>query len=162
MKQNITIIVAVAKNNELGKNNQLIWHLSNDLKRFKRLTSGHAIIMGRKTFESFPKALPNRTNIVITRDKNYIAKNAVVVHSLTQALNIAKNDKQPFIIGGGEIYRLGLIIANTIELTRVHYSFDADTFFPELSDKWKEIHREECKKDEKHKYDYTYLTYTRS
>ena len=159
MKQNITIIAAVAQNNELGKDNQLIWHLSNDLKRFKRLTSGHAIIMGRKTFESFPKALPNRTNIVITRDENYKAENAVVVHSLTAALNVAEEDAQPFIIGGGEIYKLAMIVADTLEITRVHHSFEADTFYPEIDDEWEIVTQEECKKDEKHQYDYTYLTY---
>ena len=99
--QVITLIAAAAENNEIGKDNKLIWHLSNDLKRFKKLTSGHAIIMGRKTFVSFPKALPNRTNVVITRDRNYTAENAVVVHSLEEALEVTKEDNQPFIIGGG-------------------------------------------------------------
>jgi len=161
MQQNITIIAAIAANNELGKDNQLIWHLSNDLKRFKKLTSGHAIIMGRKTFESFPKALPNRTNIVITRDENYTANNAVVVHSLMEALNACKTDNQPFIIGGGEIYRLGMIVADTLQITRVHHSFDADTFFPEINDEWELVTKEDCSKDEKHQYDYTYLTYVK-
>ena len=156
----ITIIAAVAENNELGKDNALIWHLSNDLKRFKRLTSGHHIIMGRKTFESFPKALPNRTNVVITRDLNYTAENAVVVHSLEEAFTIAKHDNQPFIIGGGEIYRQSLDLADKIELTRVHHSFEADTFFPEIDlTKWEEISSEECFKDDKHDYDYTFITY---
>lgn len=161
-KQVITIIAAAAQNNELGKDNKLIWHLSDDLKRFKKLTSGHAIIMGRKTFESFPKALPNRTNVVITRDQNYSAENAVVVHSIEEALQVAKEDEQPFIIGGGEIYQQALSIAHKIELTRVHHTFEADTFFPELNKSWKEISREECYKDEKHKYDYSFITYERA
>lgn len=160
--QVITIIAAAAKNNEIGKDNKLIWHLSNDLKRFKQLTSGHAIIMGRKTFESFPKALPNRTNVVITRDLNYTAENAVVVHSLQEALEITKEDSQPFIIGGGEIYKQALSIAHKIELTRVDHNFEADTFFPELNNSWKEIAREDCFKDDKHDYNYSYITYERA
>ncbi|PHS07384.1 MAG: dihydrofolate reductase [Kordia sp.] len=159
--QMITLIAAAAENNEIGKDNKLIWHLSNDLKRFKKLTSGHAIIMGRKTFESFPKALPNRTNVVITRDRNYTAENAVVVHSLEEALQITTEDSQPFIIGGGEIYKQALSIAHRIELTRVHHPFEADTYFPELNKSWKEIAREECHKDEKHEYDYSFITYER-
>lgn len=156
----ITIIAAAAENNELGKDNKLIWHLSDDLKRFKRLTSGHHIIMGRKTFESFPKALPNRTNVVITRDTNYTAENAVIVHSIEEALELAKDDNQPFIIGGGEIYKQSLQIADRIELTRVHHSFEADTFFPEIDPSiWKEVQRQDCFKDEKHNYDYSFITY---
>ncbi len=160
--QVITIIAAAAKNNEIGKDNKLIWHLSNDLKRFKQLTSGHAIIMGRKTFESFPKALPNRTNVVITRDLNYTAENAVVVHSLQEALEITKEDNQPFIIGGGEIYKQALSVAHKIELTRVDHDFEADTFFPELNSSWKEIMREDCFKDDKHDYNYSFITYERA
>lgn len=161
-KQEITIIAAIGENNELGKDNKLIWHLSDDLKRFKALTSGHHIIMGRKTFESFPKALPNRTNVVITRDVNYQAENAVIVHSLEAALDLATDDMQPFIIGGGEIYSQSLSIAHKIELTKVHHSFEADTFFPTLGTNWVEIHREDCFKDEKHKYDYSFITYTKA
>lgn len=160
--QKITIIAAAGKNNEIGKDNKLIWHLSDDLKRFKSLTSGHAIIMGRKTFESFPKALPNRTNVVITRDKNYTAENAVVVHSLEDALEITKDDARPFIIGGGEIYKQALSIAHKIELTRVHHTFGADTYFPELNKSWKEVARKDCFKDDKHYYDYSFITYERA
>ena len=101
----LTLIAAAGKNNALGKDNDLIWHISNDLKRFKRLTSGHAIIMGRKTFESMPKALPNRTNIVIMT-KKISQQLAIVVHSIEAALEQIKGDAQPFIIGGGEIYRI--------------------------------------------------------
>jgi dihydrofolate reductase len=159
----ITIIVAAAQNNSIGKKNQLIWHLSNDLKRFKKLTSGHHIIMGRKTFESFPKALPNRVNVIVTRDKKYRAKNAVVVHSIEDALDIAKDDTQPFIIGGGEIYKQSLNIADRIELTRVHHEFEGDTFFPEIDlNIWQETAKEFHKKDENHRYDYTYIRYKRA
>lgn len=160
-KQVVTLIAAAGTNNEIGKDNKLIWHLSDDLKRFKKLTSGHAIIMGRKTFESFPKALPNRTNIVITRDKQYIAENATVVNSLEEALEVAKEDQQPFIIGGGEIYKQALDITHKIELTRVHESFNADTFFPKLNSSWKEVSKEDCFKDEKHEFDYSFITYER-
>jgi len=161
-KQVITLIAAAAENNEIGKDNKLIWHLSNDLKRFKKLTSGHAIIMGRKTFESFPKALPNRTNVVITRDRHYTAEKAVVAHSLEEALDVTKEDSQPFIIGGGEIYKQALSIAHRVELTRVHHPFEADTYFPELNKSWKEAAREDCFKDEKHDYDYSFITYERA
>lgn len=158
----ITIIAAAATNNALGKDNDLIWHLSDDLKRFKRLTSGHAIIMGRKTFESFPKALPNRTNIIITRDTTYAVENATVTHSINEALLFAKDDPQPFIIGGGEIYAQSMGIADRIELTRVHHVFEADTFFPEIDfNIWKEVAREDHFKDEKHPYDFSYITYER-
>lgn len=156
----ITLIVAIGKNNELGKENDLVWHLPNDFKRFKKLTTGHHIIMGRKTFESFPKPLPNRVHVVITRNEKYKRKGTIIVHSMKEALQIAKNDTQPFIIGGGEIYSLGIPIADKIELTRVHGSFDADTFFPEIQiNEWELIKEEHHDIDEHHKYAYTYLTY---
>ena len=156
----ITIIAAIADNHALGKNNQLIWHLPADLKRFKQVTLNHHIIMGRKTFESMPKALPNRTNIVITRNKDYVGENITVVQSLEEALNIAKDDSQPFIIGGGEIYNLAIEIADRIELTRVHSEFNGDAFFPTIdSNKWNEVKRDARKKDEKHSYDFTFIRY---
>src|SRR5690606_1177151 len=123
-KQEVTIIVAAGEDNAIGKNNELIWHLSDDLKRFKELTSSHCIIMVRKTFESFPKPLPNRTHIVITKQSNYSSpKDVITVHSLEDALDAAREDKQPFIIGGGEIYKQALSLANKIEITRVHATF---------------------------------------
>ena len=159
-KQRITIIAAAASNNALGKDNKLIWHLSKDLQHFKTLTNGHAVIMGRKTFESMPKALPNRTNIVITRQSDYQAENITVTSSLSEALTIAKNDPRPFIIGGGEIYKQSMSVADEIELTRVHANFDADTFFPEInSHQWKEVWREEHAADEKHAHAFTFLRY---
>ena len=156
----ITIIAAAGENNELGRDNDLVWHLPNDFKRFKKLTTGHHIIMGRKTFESFPKPLPNRTHIVISRNHDYKNENVIVVHAIEEALKIAKNDPQPFIIGGGEIYRIGMDIADKIELTRVHSSFEADTFFPEIpKNKWELIAEEYHEKDESHRHAFTYLTY---
>jgi dihydrofolate reductase len=157
------MIAAVGENNELGKDNDLVWHLPDDFKRFKLLTTGHHIIMGRKTFESFPKPLPNRTHIVITRNKAYQPELAVVVHSMEEALEKAQEDERPFIIGGGEIYKMGLEVATCIELTRVHGTFDADTYFPEIpKDKWSlqsEVHHP---KDERHDYAFTYQTWVRN
>lgn len=160
----LCIIVAAAENNIIGKDNQLIWHLSDDLKRFKKLTSGHHIIMGRKTFESFSKPLPNRTHIVITRQKDYIVpKGVIVVHSMQEAVNIAsENDNEPFVIGGGEIYKHALPFATKIELTRVHHNFEGDTYFPEIDlTKWKEIANTFHKKDNKHEYEFSFITYKR-
>lgn len=158
----LTIIAAAAENNALGKDNDLVWHLPDDFKRFKRLTSGHHIIMGRKTFESFPKLLPDRTHIIITRKEDYKPEGTIVVHSLEEAIRVAKIDEQPFIIGGGEIYKMGMDVADKIELTRVHGEFNADTFFPELDEnEWKLVKEQFHEKDERHNYAFTYLTYER-
>ena len=163
LSSNPTIIVAVAENNAIGKDNQLLWHLSDDLKRFKSLTSGHHIIMGRKTFESFPKPLPNRTHVVITKQEDYkVPHGIIVVNSLKNALDIAKEDDQSFIIGGGEIYNQSLKVANKIELTRVHHNFEADTFFPKIDNSiWKETSNVYHKKDDKNEFDYSFITYIR-
>jgi len=159
----ITIIAAAAENNALGKDNDLLWHLPDDFKRFKKLTIGHKIIMGRKTFESFPKPLPKRTHIIITRDTNYSVpyEDCIIVHSLEDALKLVTGE-DAFIIGGGEIYKQSEPFADVIELTRVHGDFEADTFFPELTmGDWKLIAEERHLKDQKHQYGFTYLTYTR-
>ena len=161
-KNLITLIAAVSENNVIGKDNKLIWYLSDDLKHFKELTKGHAVIMGRKTFESMPKALHNRTNIVITRKTDYVANDAIVVNSLNQALEKAVDDKQPFIIGGGEIYSLAIKIADRIELTRVHTDLEGDAYFPEIDHYiWEEVSREKRLKDEKHDYDFTFVRYNK-
>jgi len=158
----LTIIAAAAENNALGKDNDLVWHLPDDFKRFKKLTTGHHIIMGRKTFESFPKPLPNRTHVVITRQQDYENENCIVVHNLKDALAFAREDEQAFIIGGGEIYKLSLPSVDKIELTRVHGEFEADAYFPNLDlNDWKLVNEEFHEKDEKHKYAFTYLTYER-
>lgn len=164
-KTELTIIVAAGENNAIGKDNDLIWHLSDDLKRFKNLTNGHHIIMGRKTFESFPKPLPNRIHVVITRQENYKAPDGViVVNNMEDALDAARKDQQPFIIGGGEIYKQSMALADKIEITRVHHSFeDADTFFPEIDTSiWQETHSKFHEKDDKHDYAFTFLTYERN
>jgi dihydrofolate reductase len=156
----IIMIAAVAENNALGKNNELVWHLPNDFKRFKSLTTGHHIIMGRKTFESFPKPLPNRTHVVITRQENYRPEGCIVVNSIEKAIAICPENETSFIIGGGEIYNLGLPYADKLEITRVHHSFEADAFFPEINpDDWLEIQTEFNPIDDKHNYEYTYQTY---
>lgn len=158
----ITLIAAAAENNALGKDNDLLWHLPDDFKRFKRLTSNHHIIMGRKTFETFPQPLPNREHIVITRQPNYAPNGCKVVHHIEDALQLAKDDDEIFIIGGGEIYVLGLPFANKIELTRIHANFEADTFFPKIdAEKWKLVNEIFHSKDEKHAVNFTYLTYFR-
>jgi dihydrofolate reductase len=161
-KNLITLIAAASENNVIGKDNKLIWHLSDDLKHFKDLTKGHVVIMGRKTFESMPKALPNRTNIIITRKTDYMAKDAIVVNSLNQALEKAVGDNQPFIIGGGEIYSLGIKIADRIELTRVHTELEGDAYFPEIDHNiWEEVSRERRLKDQKHYYDFSFIRYNK-
>ncbi len=159
----LTIIVAAGENNAIGKDNALIWHLSDDLKRFKTLTNGHHIIMGRKTFESFPKPLPNRIHLVITRQKDYqVPNDVIVVNSLEEAITYSKKDAQPFIIGGGEIYKQAMALADKIELTRVHETFDADTFFPEIDTSiWKETSSTFHDKDDEHKYAFSFITYER-
>ena len=156
------MIAAVAENNALGKGNKLVWHLPNDFKRFKALTSGHHIIMGRKTFESFLKPLPNRTHIIITRQKEYQAAGCIIVDSIEKALEICPKNEDSYIIGGGEIYNLGLPHADKIDITRVHHEFEADAYFPEIDHKeWELILSEFNEKDEKHLYDYTFQTLIR-
>ena len=158
----VSLIVAMDKNRLIGNKNKLPWKNSADLKYFKSMTVGKAVIMGRKTFESFPKPLPNRTHIIITRQKNYQAEGCIIVDSIEKALSICPKDEDSFIIGGGEIYTLGLAYTDKIEITRVHSSFEADAYFPEINKKdWKLEKYEFNEKDEKHKYDYTYETYIR-
>ncbi len=156
----ITLIAAAAENNALGKDNDLLWHLPEDFKRFKQITSGHNIIMGRKTFESFPKPLPNRTHIIITRQEEYLVEGCLVVHSLEEALEIAPQNEEVFIIGGAQIYEQALPFADKIDLTRVHIELDADAFFPEFNtSEWNLVFSENHFKDEKHQFDYTFETY---
>ena len=160
----ITLIAAAAENNALGKDNEMIWHLPDDFKRFKKLTSGHDIILGRKTYESLDGPLPNRKHIIITRQDNY-AENVdsdccVVIDSIEEAIAKTNPDEENFVIGGGEIYKLALALADKIELTRVHGTFDADAYFPEIDmNNWTLANEEYHPKDEKHKVDFTYQTF---
>ena len=157
----ITIIAAIGKNGELGKNNDLIWHLPNDLKRFKKVTAGHHVIMGRKTFESLGKPLPNRTNIVITRNHDYKAEGCVIVNSLEEAITLAKTeDPNPYILGGAQIYKQAIKIADVLDLTLVDAELNADAFFPNINTTiWKEVERYDHQMDEKHQYNYSFVTY---
>jgi dihydrofolate reductase len=158
----IILIAAVAENNALGKNNNLLWHLPKDFKRFKEITSGHHIVMGRKTFESFPKPLANRTHVVITRQKNYIYEGCIVVQDLEKAIAVCPKNETIFVIGGGEIYSQSIHLADQLDITRVHHSFEADVYFPEIDPKIWELTSEIFNsKDEKHLYDYTFQTYVR-
>lgn len=158
----ITMIAAAAENNALGKNGDIPWHLPDDFRHFKKLTTGHHIIMGRKTWESFPKPLPNRTHVVITRDKQYNALGATVVHSLEDALAYCKQEAHTFIIGGGEIYKLGMPYATHIELTRVHNEYAADAFFPEIPEsEWQLVNSTFHDVDDKHKSGFTFQSWKR-
>lgn len=159
----LVIIAAAGENNALGINNDLPWHLPDDFKRFKQLTSGHKIIMGRKTLESFPKPLPNREHIAITRDPNYTPKfTCTIVNSLEEAISLTETDSLAYIIGGGEIYKQAMSFATHIELTRIHAPFKADTFFPEINLKeWEIINEEYHPKDDKHEFDFTFQTFKR-
>lgn len=155
----LTAIVAIAQNGIIGNNNDLIWHLPDDLKHFKTLTKGHTIIMGRKTWESIgAKPLPHRPHIIITRNADYKAEGAIVVTSIEDALKaIDPTDEQPFIVGGAEIYKLAMPFVQRLEITTVHHDFDGDTSFPDFDkSEWKETWSERHEKDEKHQYAFTF------
>ena len=162
-QSNLSLIVAVAENGAIGKNNDLLWHISADLKHFKALTTGHCIIMGRKTYESFPKRpLPNRRNIVITHGDGSGLEGCEVVHSVQEALEQCESDEQPFIIGGATVYRQFLPFVARIYLTRVFATFDADTFFPPIdTEEFREVSASEIFTDEKSGLRYQYLEYQR-
>ncbi|MBR4793646.1 MAG: dihydrofolate reductase [Bacteroidaceae bacterium] len=161
----ISIIVAIAQNGAIGYKGDLIYHLSADLKRFKELTIGHTIIMGRRTFESLPKgALPNRRNIVLTRQKGVSYPGAEVYASIDEALSRCSRDEKVYIIGGAQVYAQALSMADELEITLVHDSpAQADTFFPEFGtdETWHLINREDHDPDEKNPYPYSFLTYRR-
>ncbi len=166
----ISIIVATAQDNVIGKDNALIWHLPKDMKFFKEKTEGHCVITGRKNYESIPekfRPLPNRTNIVVTRQTDYEAPGAIVVKSIQEALTMAENiniaretpNKNIFVIGGAEIYKQCLLYADRIYLTKIHSFFEGDTFFPEINEsEWKESNKIEHVPDEKNKYFFDFIT----
>ena len=159
----VTIVVAMAKNNAIGKDNQLLWHLPSDLKHFKELTSGHPIIMGRKTFESIGKPLPNRTNIVISRKKDWFQEGILIVGSIKEAVKFAKKiDEEVFVIGGGNIYEQTIDLADKLEVTLVDAELGADTFFPKINEKvWQKTNEEYHQKDEKNEFDFCFQTFER-
>lgn len=137
---NISLIVAVSSNHVIGKNNTLPWHLPEDLKRFRALTTGHHIIMGRKTYESLGRLLPDRTTVIVTRNPNFQVEGAVVVHSLAEAAKVCENDSEAFIIGGAELYQQGLQYAQKLYLTQVETVVEGDAFFPPINENiWQEI-----------------------
>jgi dihydrofolate reductase len=166
----ISIIVAVSENNVIGKDNSLIWNLPLDMKFFKEKTMGHCIITGRKNYESIPekyRPLPNRTNIIVTRKKDYIAQGALISDSIPNALTKAymhseMETDEIFIIGGGEIYKECIKFADRMYITKVHANFEGDTFFPEIDfSVWKETSKTSHKADDKHKYDFTFIEYNK-
>ena len=160
----ISIIVAVAENNAIGKDNKLLWHLSEDLKRFKRLTSGNPVIMGKNTYYSLPvRPLPGRKNIVITDVAGELIDDCTMAYSIEDAIAKMDPDKENFIIGGASVYRQFLPHADKLYITRVHKSFDADTFFPEVNEKeWKEVSRTDITEtDEKNPYPHSFVIYER-
>ncbi len=159
----ITMIAAIAENNAIGKDNDLLWHLPDDFKRFKKVTSGHNIIMGRKTFETFPKPLPDRIHLIITSQKDYKVDVdcCKVVHSLLEAIQISE-DENPYIIGGGQVYKEAIDIADVLDITRVHATFDAEVFFPEIDmEIWKLMSSELHPKDDRHKFSFSFDRYER-
>lgn len=162
----VSIIVAKAKNNAIGLDSKLPWHLPSDLKHFKKNTSGHHVILGRKTFESLGKPLPGRTHIIVTKNRSFQApKGHYVVHDIHEAINIGKHKglKKIFVLGGAEIYKLALPLADEMIITEIDAYPEADTFFPEFDKNlWKVKFKEHMPKDDRNAYDHTFVTYTRS
>ena len=157
----VTAVVAISENHVIGKDNQLLWYLPNDLKHFKDITTGHTVIMGRKTFDSVGKPLPKRRNIIITRQAITIA-GCEVVNSVEAALALCAGEEEVFIVGGAEIYKLAMPLTNRIDLTIVHKKFDGDSFFPEINkQEWKEVFREDHQPDEKNSLPYSFVTLER-
>lgn len=152
----ISFVVAKSKNNVIGKNNKLPWHLPADLQHFKNLTMNKPVIMGRKTFDSIGKPLPNRRNIIISRNKHFIAKGCEIFSSIDDALNAVKNEPEVMIIGGENIFSQTLNKANRIYLTVIDAEFDGDTFFPALNNQWKLISEEKHLSDEKNQLAYRF------
>ncbi|RNI31985.1 dihydrofolate reductase [Rufibacter immobilis] len=160
----IALVVAIAENRVIGKDNQLIWHLPKDLQHFKKLTMGHPMVMGRKTFEAIGKPLPGRTSIIVTRQKDFQAPaGCLVCASLEEALQQALSiNEQVMVVGGGEIYRQALPLAEVVYLTLVHESFEGDVTFPDLdADAWEVTAQEEHEADERHAYPFSFFTFRR-
>ena len=158
----VSIVVAIAENYAIGKNNQLLWYMPADLRHFKQITTGHTVIMGRKTYDSVGKPLPNRRNIIVTRQDIQI-EGCEVVKSVDEALELCAGEEEVFIVGGAEIYKLAMNKTDRIYLTIIHHSFDADTLFPEIDYmEWKETSREDHQPDEKNKFPYSFITLERN
>ncbi len=161
--KNITIIAAVAENGVIGNDNDLLWHISSDLKRFKKLTSGHTVVMGSKTFQSLPvRPLPLRTNIVITRNRNLEAESCILAYSIEDAIEKMDTEGENFIIGGGNIYAQFLPLAQKLFITRIHKFFNGDTSFPEVSaDEWELVESLRVDDDPQSDFSYSFETYLR-
>ncbi len=158
----VSIIAAMSLNRIIGKDKGLPWYMPTDLKYFKEKTLGHAIVTGRKTFETVGFPLPKRRNVVVTRQKDFTVENVEVVHSINEALDLLKDEEEVFIAGGGEIYRQSLDSADRIYLTIIHHEIEGDTFFPEFDEtKWILVDQEDCFTDKKNRYDYSFLVYER-
>lgn len=158
----VSIVVAISENHVIGKDNKLLWYLPNDLKHFKEITSGHTVIMGRKTYESVGKPLPNRRNIIITR-QNITIEGCEVVNSIEAALALCTNEAEVFIVGGAEIYRQSMHLTDRIYLTIVHKEFDGDSYFPQIEPaEWKETAREDYEPDAKNALPYSFITYQKN
>lgn len=159
----ISIIVAIAENNAIGKDNRLLWHIPGDLKRFKKITSGHTVIMGKRTYESLPlRPLPNRTNIVITDVPGELIPGCLMAYSIEDAMNICNKDEENFVIGGESVYRQFLPLADKLYLTVIRKPFEADAFFPEINfDEWKLIEKTDIETDPETDFLYSYLIYSR-
>ena len=158
----LSIIVAASENHVIGRDNALIWHVSSDLKHFRQLTTAHTIVMGRKTFESVGKALPNRRNIVISRNSAFKAEGCELVDSIEKALDLVKGEEEVFIIGGGKIYHEVWDKADRLYLTQVHTIVEGDTFIPEIDlAQWEEISRQDFPAGEKDDFDYSFINFCR-
>ena len=159
----ISIIVAIASNYAIGKDNDLLWHISKDLKRFKEITKSHYIVMGKRTYYSLPtRPLPNRTSLIITDVAEEVIDNCIMAYSIDDAVSKMDSVNENFIIGGGSIYNQFMPIANKLYITRVHKDYDADTFFPEISlDEWELISQEEVDDDPQNDFSYTFEVYTK-
>lgn len=158
----VSLIVATAENGVIGKQGTLLpWRLSADLIHFKSLTMGHPIIMGRKTYETFRKALPGRQNIIVTHDQNYVAPGCTIVDSLQAALDVAEPKHEVFIIGGATIYEQALPLANKLYMTQVHAHVDGDVFFHYDAREWQQVTNEPHEADEKNEYPYSFTTFVR-
>ncbi len=161
----LSIIVAKAKNNVIGKDNKLLWHIPDDLRRFRKLTENHTIIMGRKTFESLENVLPNRKHIVFSQNPDFKVndENVEVVHSMLQIQEYIESNEEAFVIGGAIIYNLLMPYVTKLYVTEVDKDFDGDAFFPRVNEeKWREISREKGPKDAENNFDYEYITYEKN
>jgi dihydrofolate reductase len=158
----VSIVVAISQNHAIGKDNKLLWHLPKDLKHFKEITTGGTVIMGRKTYDSVGRPLPNRRNIIVTRQQVEIT-GCEVVNSVEAALDLCRDEAEVFIVGGAEIYKLAMPLTDRIYLTIVHADFEADTYFPEIkADTWKETARQDHEADEKNPLPFSFITLERA